>query len=304
MSRRRPAAAAAGMLGIALALAACAPAPPSTVTISYTLDGEERTAVAHPQEIECTETEVSVLGMDRPLHSVQLSFGTALGSYGRVWVHEGDKLVYITVDGLHAERDGERIRIESAPGEVKYVAHAASDDDPAGEFDVDGARELEGSLTVDLLCAGGDPGADSDADAADAASAPVEPTVEIAYEIDGRSEMVVAHPDDVSCTDNALVAFAGGEHASSAMLPAEGSDSGSVSGHVLDDVFVAFQGVGFPQVVTDADGAVRGSVVGAEGTATIVEIPEGEHPTAGDIDLADGTRVPATMTATVVCPAG
>jgi len=136
----------------AVVLAGCSSAP-STVSITYEHDGAERTVTAHPDEVECTETEASSLGTQGTQYSVRLSFGDdSLGSYGSAWVYD-ERIVYFTADTLDIEHDDGHVRVEAAPGVVKVVEHAATDGEPiGGDFDVDGAAEVEGSLTVDLVC--------------------------------------------------------------------------------------------------------------------------------------------------------
>lgn len=127
-------------------------APQSTVSITYSYDGEEHTATAHPGDVECTDTEASSLGLDDPQYSVRVTFGdNPLGSYGSAWVHD-ERIVYFTVDEFDIERDGDRIRVASAPGTVKLIERSEGDG-PIGDFDVDGASETEGTLSIDLLCA-------------------------------------------------------------------------------------------------------------------------------------------------------
>jgi hypothetical protein len=134
------------------------------------------------------------------------------------------------------------------------------------------------------------------------ASAPTEPTIEITYEIDGRTETALSHPDKKSCSNGSLIAFSDAEVASVATLPAEDDASAQISAYVLDDLYVGFVGRGSVEVVSTEDGGSRASVLDLEGTATLVEIPDGPRPSAGELDLSTGTEVPAALTATVVCP--
>ncbi|MGO2747247.1 hypothetical protein [Microbacterium sp.] len=160
------------------------------------------------------------------------------------------------------------------------------------------------AATVALLllsgCAAGEQPTHDSASPEPVAVAPTEPTIEITYEIDGRSETVRAHPDKQGCSARMLQAFSDSDVASSVSLPA-GGDSGQIRAFVLDDLYVGFLGSGDAQITSADDGSSSASVVSLEGTATLVEIPEGESPSAGELDLSTGTEVPATLTATVVC---
>lgn len=132
-------------------LSGCSTAP-STVSISYEHEGETRTATAHPETVDCDEAEASSLGIRDPQYSVRLHFGDdALGSYGSAWVYD-ERIVYFTTDELDVEHDGDRVRVSAAPGTVQLVEHAEDDGQPVRDFDVDGATEVDGSLTVDLVC--------------------------------------------------------------------------------------------------------------------------------------------------------
>jgi len=130
---------------------------------------------------------------------------------------------------------------------------------------------------------------------------PTEPTIEITYEIDGDSETVRAHPDKQACSPRMPQAFSDSGVASSISLPADEGESGQIRAFVLDDLYVGFLGHGAARIAPADGGVSRASVVALEGTATLVEIPEGTSPSAGELDLSTGVEVPATLTAAVVC---
>lgn len=134
-------------------------------------------------------------------------------------------------------------------------------------------------------------------------AAPTEPSIEITYEVDGRSETITAQPDKVSCAAGVLQAFSDGEVASMVSLPGEEGGQGQIRAYVLDGLYVGFLGRSAAEQEPLDDGELRASVVALEGTATLVELPEGERPSAGELDLTNGVEVPATLTAAVVCPA-
>ena len=133
--------------------------------------------------------------------------------------------------------------------------------------------------------------------------APTEPSIEITYEVDGRFETVTAQPDKASCASGVLQAFSDGEVASMVGLPDEEGGQGQIRAYVLDGLYVGFLGRSAAEHERLDGGALRASVVALEGTATLVELPAGERPSAGELDLTKGVEVPATLTATVVCPA-
>lgn len=150
--RRSPIVAAGAVALVALGLAGCSSSP-STVSIAYEQDGAEHTVTAHPDTVTCTETEASSLGIEGTQYSVRLSFGDdSLGSYGSAWVYD-ERIVYFTADTLDISHTDGHVRVEDAPGVVQVVEYAADDGEPIGEFDIDGAAEVEGSLTADLVCA-------------------------------------------------------------------------------------------------------------------------------------------------------
>lgn len=134
-------------------------------------------------------------------------------------------------------------------------------------------------------------------------AAPTEPSIEITYEVDGRSETITSQPDKALCAAGVLQAFSDGEVAAMVSLPDEEGRQGQIRAYVLDGLYVGFLGRSVAEQEQLDDGALRASVVALDGTATLVELPEGERPSAGELDLTSGVEVPATLTATVVCPA-
>lgn len=165
------------------------------------------------------------------------------------------------------------------------------------------AAALSGVLLAGCAVVPPAPNTSAESTPAPTASAPAEPTIEITYQIDGRTETVLAHPDKKSCSSGPLLAFSDAEVASMVSLPAEDGDTGQIRAYVLDDLYVGFLGSGAVRVSRTGDGQSRASVMNLSGTATLVEIPEGPRPSAGELDLTTGTEVPATLTATVLCPA-
>lgn len=125
----------------------------------------------------------------------------------------------------------------------------------------------------------------------------------ITYELEGRTQTALAHPEKRGCSASMLQAFSDSQVQSVVQIPHAEGEASQVRAHVLDDAYVGFLGTAEADFATMEDGSVRASVVEVEGTATIIEIPAGTSPSAGELDLSAGTEVPATLTATVVCPA-
>jgi hypothetical protein len=139
----------AGLL-TAVALSGCSAAQ-STMSISYLQDGEEHTVSTHPETVECTETDASTVGVQDPKYSVQLHFDDAREHRGSAWLFD-ETLVHFAADELVVEREDGHLRVDAAPGVVSLMEYVEDEGQPRGEFDLDGATEVEGTLTVDLVC--------------------------------------------------------------------------------------------------------------------------------------------------------
>ena len=129
-----------------------------------------------------------------------------------------------------------------------------------------------------------------------------EPSLEITYELDGKSTTARAALGASSCSSHAFSAMSEDGHGASAIFSVtEAGESGLIQASIIGDSLLVFQGKGAPVFTTGADQTKRASVVALSGTATVVEIPADTAPAIGEVDLSTGARLPATLTATLAC---
>lgn len=129
------------------------------------------------------------------------------------------------------------------------------------------------------------------------------PSVEITYEVEGESVTVQSELQAMGCTAPARAAVSPDGKSASALFPGtDASGESQMTASILGDELVAFRGAGTLTVNEASDGMQRVTVVDLPGTAFVADVPEGQSPSIGEVDLAGATEVPATMSATLDCP--
>lgn len=144
---------ASGTIGAVLLLAGCASAS-AGVSISFDDgDGDGQTTVSgNPVSVRCTTASASGIATDAPQTGVTVQFGDgAQQSSVSAWVYD-ERIYLFEARDIDVEVDGDRIRIDAAPGTVAIAEAEPGDQLGAGAVDTENAIEVDGSLTIDLTC--------------------------------------------------------------------------------------------------------------------------------------------------------
>lgn len=152
MSRRHPRLTlASGVVGAVLLLAGCASAS-AGVSISFD-DGDGQTTVSgNPASVRCTTSSASGIATDAPQSGITVQFADgAQPSSVTAWVFD-ERIYVFEARDIDIAVEGDRIRIDAAPGTIAIAEAEPGTPPSAGDLDTENATEVDGSLTVDLTC--------------------------------------------------------------------------------------------------------------------------------------------------------
>lgn len=131
---------------------------------------------------------------------------------------------------------------------------------------------------------------------------PEPPAATITAVIDDRPISMSAEFAAMSCSPHAFASLAADGRSGSATLPPTDAVSpGRVSVAIIDShLLVVFSAQELP-TFTDLGQDVVASLTNVHGSAIVVELPPGEIPAIGEVDLSQGDEMSATLQAELVC---
>lgn len=146
---RRVAATVLTSVGLVLALSGCAFGGSTGLTVTYEVDGEERTVTFKPDQITCDEDSVHGLAISNDPQgrfSIRLS-GDRRGSVG---AGSDEGLVLFEGTGLELSASGSVLTVGESEGEVSLVEGWTPDDDV--NTMIDDAMQYPAMLSGSITC--------------------------------------------------------------------------------------------------------------------------------------------------------
>ncbi|WP_341956398.1 hypothetical protein [Microbacterium sp. LWH13-1.2] len=133
-----------------LALAGCAPGASTGLTVTYEVDGAERTVTLDPDQITCDDGSVHGLAISNDPQG-RFSIGLDGPRRGSVGVGSDDGLVLFEATGLDLSASGAELTVGASEGEVSLVEGWAPGDDvnASGDDAEQYSAVLSGSISCD-----------------------------------------------------------------------------------------------------------------------------------------------------------
>lgn len=147
--RRRATTAFLAAATMMLALAGCAPGASTGLTVTYEVDGAERTVTLDPDQITCDAGSVHGLAISNDPQG-RFSIGLDGPRRGSVGVGSDDGLVLFEGTGLDLSASGTVLTVAASEGEVSLVEGWAPGDDV--NVSVDDAEQYSAVLSGSISC--------------------------------------------------------------------------------------------------------------------------------------------------------
>lgn len=267
-----------------LALAGCAPGASTGLTVTYEVDGAERTLTLDPDQITCDAENVHGLAISNDPQG-RFSIGLAGDRRGSVGAGSDDGLVLFEGTELDLSASGTVLTVGASEGDVSLVEGWAPGDDVNAE--ADDAEQYPAALSGSIICE--DPiTVPTPEPEASESTAPV--GVSVRFTAGDTVHTAAFTPSAVSC--DARVTATGVE-------PHPGTfsfdSSGRVQATVSDDAGTTEFRADGADVVAESDGSYW--LRGIDGD---VRFWEGQ--TGGTLSWDDAQTGTGTLSALIVCP--
>lgn len=282
--RRRATTAVLATAALVFALAGCAPGASTGLTVTYEVDGAERTLTLDPDQITCDAESVHGLAISNDPQG-RFSIDLAGDRRGSVGAGSDDGLVLFEATALDLSASGTVLTIGASEGQVSLVEGWSPGDDV--NVGADDAEQYPAALSGSIVCDDPITVPTPEPEASESA-APV--GVSVRFTAGDTVHTAAFTPSTVSC--DARVTAAGVE-------PHPGTlsfdSSGRVQATVSDDTGTTEFRADGAEVVAESDGSYW--LRGIDGD---VRFWEGQ--TGGTLSPEDAETGTGTLSALIVCP--